>query len=279
LSVSGSCPECSLPIRATLLAVVDPHATEFQPITAPRLTAVGLALLAIASFAAALAAWGVRLHDVAVLLDVQAPAFGKLNDLLPGFAVGCTIAAAIGAIVLIKPHAKLAGWSMLGAAVSCVCIGAIALITYRVLLVIDAPRAEVYFSATPPPAVRVWLRLLSDALLLTAALGLAPNLRQLVLRSVLMRTGAVDRQTLTGLAAAIGVILLGDVMHAIATNLSEAPGDLLRLCGTLLIGLGSLLVTIGFALLIADAIRLAPVIVDRPLGIEDVLGPPRGASA
>ncbi len=42
LTVKGMCPECGTSVRATLLAVVDPMAGEFRPISFPRLTAYGM---------------------------------------------------------------------------------------------------------------------------------------------------------------------------------------------------------------------------------------------
>lgn len=278
LSVSGSCPECSLPIRATLLAVVDPLANEFQPIAFPRATAVGLIVMASAAFFGAITAWCVRLLDVAALLDVSAPGFGRLSGLLPGFVIGFTVVCGIGALSLVRPHARLDRAGVAGAMIGCACVLILAVVQHRVLMVVDLPRAQIYFTGTPPPQVRVWLRIVGDVCMLAATLGLAANMRQLVLRSVLLRTGAVDRQTMSGLAAAVGVILLGDLIQAVAPMVAESSAELLRLCGTLLIGLGSLLVTIGLALLVVDTVRLAPVVASKPLGIEDVLGPERGAS-
>ena len=49
----GTCPECGLPIQATLLSLVDPRAAEIQPIRSRRTVATGLAAWAVASYIAA----------------------------------------------------------------------------------------------------------------------------------------------------------------------------------------------------------------------------------
>ena len=44
LSIREHCPECDAPVRATILALVDPRASELKPLRRPRLTGWGLVL-------------------------------------------------------------------------------------------------------------------------------------------------------------------------------------------------------------------------------------------
>ena len=46
ISIRSVCPECGAAVRATILAVVDPHASELQPIRHPWPVAAGLVLWA-----------------------------------------------------------------------------------------------------------------------------------------------------------------------------------------------------------------------------------------
>src|SRR5690606_27754218 len=41
LSIREMCPECGIPVRATILGVIDPMADELAPIPRPRLVATG----------------------------------------------------------------------------------------------------------------------------------------------------------------------------------------------------------------------------------------------
>src|SRR5262245_48877512 len=57
LSVRAPCPECGTPVRATLLAVVDPFAGELQPVSRPRLIVAGLIAWSLGGFGSALCVW------------------------------------------------------------------------------------------------------------------------------------------------------------------------------------------------------------------------------
>lgn len=282
LSVRGSCPECGIPIRATVLAVVDPHAGELRPIRFPALTGAGLVLWSVAGALAALCIWILRASDLATLFELPVPAAGRIEDVSRLLVPALVLAAGVGSLVLVRPHAGIGRRDAWMAAAAALAYVLLAVIAFRIHAVLDVRLGVRYFGVGPRSLERVVLRLAGDGLMVLAALGLRPNLQLLVARSLLLRSGMVDRQTLTGLMGAALVAALGDGMRLLSFFVSEetgAPGaELLRLCGTLLVGLGSLLLTIGLVLLVVDSLRLRPVVVAPPLSYEDVLGNPgRGA--
>ncbi|MEL6741370.1 MAG: hypothetical protein AAFP26_12000, partial [Planctomycetota bacterium] len=60
LSITSSCPECGLAIKATLLSVVDPKAEVLAPLVRPLLVAWSLVLWSLGGVLLVLAGWGAR---------------------------------------------------------------------------------------------------------------------------------------------------------------------------------------------------------------------------
>lgn len=271
LSVRGACPECGTPVRATLLAVVDPHAAELRPLTYPRLTAVGLQIWAICGLGAAVTVWILRAGDLAHVFGLSSPPAGWQGEWIPRLVPILIAASGLGAVWLVRPHAGIPARHALAAACACGAYVLLALIAWRVNVTLDAWRASVFFGGAPRTLDRPLLRLGADALMIGAALGLRFNVSALVARSMLLRSGNVDRQTLTAIAGAVGVAALGDLLHIASALMEPWRGELIRLIGTMLIGLASTLVTIGLMGVVWDCVRLWPVIIAPPLALEDLL--------
>lgn len=274
LTVRGNCPECGLPIRVTLLAVVDPKAKELQPIHFPLATAAGLLLWAGAGVLAALGVWVVRGGDVAEVFGLSWQEPSWMAEWLPRFITSCVVFSGVGAISFVRPHRRIPPRQVLAAAAGVACYAPLAWIAWRVHGVLDTSVPHPFFGpggghVTPQ---RTALRLFAGVLVVAIALLLRPNGRLLVARSMLMRSGRVDRQTFLALAASAGVAAIGDVLQLVSIELPEGAGELMRLCGSLVVGLGSLLLTIGLLNLLIDALRIRPVVVAAPLSLEAALG-------
>ncbi len=272
LSVRGACPECGIPVRATLLAKVDPHATEIQPLRFARLTAVGLIAWSFSALAAALACWLLRGADVAHVFGFARPAPGWTGEHLPRAVPVLVLFSGLGACALVRPHAQIPRRNVAAALMACGAYLALAVIAWRVLVEIDAWNAAAFFGGGARSIERPLLRAGADVLIAAIALGLRPNARLLVARSLILRSGNVDRQTLAALAGSAAVAMLGDLLHVGASLLDPSKAELIRLMGTMLIGLGSTLLTIGLIGVAWDCVRLWPAIVARPLALEDVVG-------
>ena len=103
--------------------------------------------------------------------------------------------------------------------------------------------------------------------------GLRPNARDLSSRSLLLRKGVVDRQRLRAMAAVLGLAIAGDLLHLLASNTDLR---ILWLAGTGLIAVGSMLLTVGLAGAVADALRIAGVIIEPPPGPREAISAPAG---
>jgi hypothetical protein len=128
-----------------------------------------------------------------------------------------------------------------------------------------------YFTGDGMLTDRVWMRLAMGALMVAALFCLRPNARLLAARSLLLRMGRVDRQTMRAMALAVGVGMLGDVLHLAGPWL---PGSTVRIAeslGDFLIAVGAMLFTIGLVGVLLDVLRVAPVLLRPPLSISRLL--------
>lgn len=277
LSVRSVCPECGLAIPATLLAKVDPHAAELKPIVWRVPIALGLVVWAAAGLLAACILWLLRTEDLATLFGVATPVSEGVSHRLGELAVTLVGISGLGSIAFIRPHAGIPGRQVFFAAVAVVAYIPMVIALHRLVSVFNIAIPTPYFGASPVSVTRVLLRLAIGACLIVIALGVRPNARLLVARSMLLRSGKVDRQTLYGFAGAVGVAMLGDLIHLASTMGIGSLGSIARLTGTALIGVGSLLTTFGLLGLFIDGVRILPAIITTPIGERDVLGPRTGS--
>lgn len=269
LSVRTKCPECGLPVSTTILTVVDPRASELQPINAPLLVAGGLVLWSAGAVAAAVGAW-------TLIADTASRAF--LNGALVGeWAVWLVLAgvllSGVGAIALVRPHAQIAGWAVASAAAGVVLYLPLAFAVWQIHGVLDPVLGgPVYFELRAGLGERTAWRLMACAMIMLIVVLLRPNARLLAGRSMLMRTGRVDRQTMLVLVVALGVAMVGDLTHLVVSGLHGPVPDAARVVGTVLIGVGSALFTVGLVGVMIDCLRICRVVLKPPISYRDILG-------
>lgn len=268
LSVRGPCPECGLPVRATLLMVVDPRARELEPIPSPRLTAAGLLMWSGFALVAALLTWILRFSGSAAA-STGGPS--RAAEWAPPAATACILLSGIGALALVSPHGGIARRSVLWAAAGVAAYLPLAASYWYLHGVLDPASRPAYFHGAGPEPERSVLRLAIAALLILIILGLRLNARLLAARSFLLRTGRADRQTMAALAAAVGVGAIGDALYLLSGVTQGSVSDLAQLASIFLIALGSLLQTLGLAGIFFDCWRLAPVILEPPPTLRDLL--------
>lgn len=268
LSIKGNCPECGLPVRATLLSMVDPHALELQPIERPRLVAVGLLLWAFGGVAAlvfGLAAWAVAIIDDGMHESVR-------TNLVLGGAMSLA-ASGLGALAIVRPHAGIPRRRMVAAT--------FALLLYPVAfrLYVDvglhaAPTSGASLLAVwSEGADTMWWRAerLGLWLVLAAATWLLrPNLRLLASRSLVIRSRRVDRQTLAATVAAMLIAGAGDAI-GLSAGLAGDWGATLALFAEVFVGLGMVLLALGLSGVAIDTVRLLPAVLHRPLTMSDIV--------
>lgn len=278
LSVRAVCPECGTPVRATILAKVDPYAGVLRPLDRPRLTAAGFVLWAAAALVATGLTWSLR------IADAYAAFSGIPGARLEGVVLAatiCIVLSGLGSLVLIRPHSGIARWQSWAAAAGAVATFAMAGLYWRLHGGFDMAHLPPYFTGDRAPPERTLLRLLVGSVLLVILVGLRPNARLLAARSLLLRMGRVDRQTMLAMVAALGIAAAGDALHLLA---SLEPGGeglvrILAIGGEALIAVGSMLLTVGVLGMAVDNWRVAPVLLRPPLAMGEVVGPEPGVGA
>ncbi|MBL0928078.1 MAG: hypothetical protein IBJ11_10575 [Phycisphaerales bacterium] len=266
LSVRGVCPECGTAVRGTILYTVDPLADEFQPMTRPRLTAACLVAWAAAGFIAILASW------VIALVSIANERFGLAFSPAPLFPVVILAAAASGIsmIGLIRPSIATNTGKMLLATAAMAVYGPLVWVLWQIHA-LDAIGRPVYFHQ-PVGEQRELLRLLMGACMLVVFVAVRPNARDLVRRSLVLRTGRVDRQTLIGLAIAAAIAMLGDTLRLASLYLATDAGTLIEGVGAILVAIGSLFLLIGAGGALVDAARISRVILAPSPSLKQILG-------
>ncbi len=268
LSIKGNCPECGLPVRATLLRMVDPDAIELQPVGRPRLVAIGLLLWAVGSFAALV---------TGVLIWAGITIDGLLNEAAREslVLVGAVVlgVSGLGALAIVRPHGGISRRRVL-ASVLAVLLYPLAVKLYADVGLYATPESGSSLLAVwaEETAVSRW-RVERLCLWLTLALGawlLRPNLRLLASRSLVLRSKRVDRQTIAATIAAMLIAAAGDAIGLAVGAMGDWAAPL-ALLSAVLVGLGVVLLALGALGTVMDTIRLLPAVLQPPLAIGDVI--------
>ncbi len=268
LSILTVCPECGTPVRGTILATVDPHARELSPIHFPILTAFSLILWGVSCLAAALSILLLRSEEIVRALGGPDLSLALEWRSVPAFALAM---AGLFAIAFVRPHAKISLLHSLAAALACLAHLPLAYLTWHIHAVIDTAAASPFTAIDPRwGPLRSLLRLGCAACIAVIILGIRPNGRLLVSRSLLMRTGRVDRQTLLVILSAVGLAALGDVLRLGAPGLPTDRSDLLAGLGGAVIAVGSFLTLLGLGGVLIDTLRLRHSIIAPPLHLDTI---------
>lgn len=259
LSIRGVCPECGTTVQAAIRAVVDPNARELQPIAHPRLAAAAVVAWMLGALLAALMCWLTHLLDLLSVAGMRTspPSMLRVLVSLP-LAV-----SAIGAISLVRPHARIPRWQSV-----CAAVAVLLYVPLGWLLDLHSVRHVQRIGGTvltnwrptwPLTMEVVWSCVLVAAILVL----LRPNARLMVARCVLLRTGRVDRQTMWAMAFSALVIAIGQVIGQVSIGAAGLGGTVGVTFGTILMVIGGGLLTIGLFGSVFDALRIARAIV-RP---------------
>ncbi len=270
LSIRAMCPECGTNVRATILAVIDPRASELQPIRFPRLVALGVVAWNAGAAGAALLAWLPQVTDLASLLGIRVQ---PRPNVTLGLIIGLIISA-LGGLALVRPHARIKPWMSAAAA------GAVLLYIPLIWSVWEAQRYATPRGPLHAPAGGLELAAFSALLIGAIIFAQRPMARLLVARSLVLRTGKVDRQTLYAVAGASMVAALGAIILRLAPDSPAVLAEAARGIGVMLLAIGALLVTIGLLGSMLDSARIAQAILAPRPTLRQVLthGAPRPRS-
>ncbi len=270
LSVRGRCPECGTAVRATILHAVDPFAAVLRPIGARRWVATGLMVWTVGALAAGGLTWLLRATDVAI----EAGLNPGMERWLAQAAAACLALSGIGALALVRPHGGLSVAGIAGAALGVAAYGPLVWLYWTLHGRFDPVHVRPYQRLDVVLGDRAELRLAMAGVAAAVLVGLRPNVRMLVTRSLLLRKGRVDRQTMLAMLVALAVGALGDSIHLLADRPSWAT-----VVGTFLIAVSSMFVTVGLAGAVADAWRIALAVLTPAPSLQQVMGPARDSPA
>ena len=263
LTVRGVCPECSTPIRVTILYAVDPNADAFREI--PRGSLMGGVLVGVMG----------SLTGAIVLAWLSLIGTALARTLV--WAWGSEIArwSASGVIILVGMASALMLFLM-GATnpdrpvqragvVLAVAGGLLLAVCGAVVVVPDAMglRPGVAYFGSDVSVDRVIGRIGSAVAVLMILFGLRPLLLELHERSALLRTGKKGRQRHNAVLGAVAVSVAGDLLRLVSTRMSSG-GTLLEATGSLAALVGSGLLALGLAGLLWNALQIRDALAHPP---------------
>ena len=266
LSIRSSCPECGVPVRATILGIVDPHAEELTPLSHPRLTAIGLLMWSFGAMISVLMVWCMRSAEV--LRDIGVSAWMPSRFAWAG--VGGLMISMIGAATLIRPHPGVTRREALRCSIGVSLYAALLFVYHAIYIGHDVISPSPIFAPGGDALGRSVLRVLMFLLVAGIVWGVRPAALGLAVRSVIVRTGRVDRQSLLAVLASLGIAALG-VLLSIATHFSPVSiADIISIVSVVVISLGSVLFTVGMVNICIDTVRIYPVLVRPGVGLGDI---------
>ncbi len=272
LSIRAVCPECGMPLRATLLAVVDPLASEFKAIANPRLIAMGVVLWGFGALGAAVASFLDSAGNLVPELKTWLPQWGRAS----WFVAALAALSGVGAAAFIRPHDGIASSGRRKAL-----LGVVLYVPLCLLLAYERGAAAwmPHSMWSAPSGAEAYTGIALCSLVVLILILLRPNARLLAARSLLMRSGRVDRQTMRTVAAVLGLCIAGYLCGIAAAMGSGPMFDLIATIGGLLLLVGWAMFLLGLAGIAYDCALLRGVIVDPPLTLTDLLSPDRGERA
>ena len=267
LSIRSMCPECGTNLRATILALVDPQASELRPIVFPRLISAGVVMWAFGAVAVAMMAWLPQAADVLRLLGV------RVNRPSAGLGVMLGLGtSAVGSIVLIRPHAGIERAHSLMALLATLVYVPLGWAMWRYHAAVDAHGGQRYITGWSPTREMSFTLAAACAMVAGIILLQRPNARVLVARSMVMRTGRVDRQTLFAMAIAAMLMAVGSLLGVVDVGVGASTmRDVSRSIGVVLIAFGGVMLTIGALGSLLDCARIAGAILIPKVSVRQVI--------
>ncbi|MBL4590860.1 MAG: hypothetical protein JKY96_02755 [Phycisphaerales bacterium] len=265
LSIRVCCPECELPIRATILSVVDPHAEQITPLSFPRFTGIGMQMWSIGALVAVMMIWILRISELLRNLVV----LQWKPWWIPWIGLVAIVCSALGAVGMLHPHRRVRRVDALRAAVGVAAYAPLFFI-YSSLYRFDRASISPLLNPGDSSLDRSVYRLMMFICVAIILWGLRPNAVGLAIRSVVVRTGRIDRQSMYAVIVSFFVAAVGDVLNIIGMQLGGGIGDVLAAIQIVLISLGSVLLTLGIINIVMDTLRLYPVIVRPGVALSDV---------
>jgi hypothetical protein len=178
----------------------------------------------------------------------------------------------VGAIGLVRPHANMPRAGRWWAAAGVVLYLPLIYLLWRLAFVEHGPPGPGEWWIATKGGEIGRLAVAIDVLLMAILVVLRPNARMLAARSLLMRQGMVDRQTMRSVALVLLLCVFGQVLGVIARVQGES---LIGFAGGVIDSVGGMFFVIGLFGIAADCLRMHRVIASQPLSLDDLLSPAR----
>lgn len=266
LSIRSNCSECGIPVRATILGIVDPHADELSSLFKPLLTAIGLNLWSIGAMIAVLMIWVLRCAEV--LREFAGTTWTP--TLAPWIGLGGLGVSLIGALTLIRPHKQINRMEAIRTAIGVSLYAPLMVVYNSVYLGYDAVSPSPMLDPGSSTVERSVLRIAIFIIAAGIIWSIRPQAVGLAVRSVVVRTGRVDRQSLLAVLASLGVAAFGDIIHVLGSLIAFGFDDVLSIVSIAVIALGSALFSVGMINICLDTIRLYPILKRPGVGLSDI---------
>jgi hypothetical protein len=263
LSIRSNCSECGIPVRATILGIVDPHADELSPLIAPRMTAIGLNAWSYGAMIAVAMIWVLRISD----LIENVTGSGWSMALIPWIGIGGLAVSMLGGLTMIRPHRMVGRLEAVRSAMSVSLYGPLIFVYLTLYHQEQSANPSQFFQLSLNGAA---LRVVMFLLIAGIIWGLRPQAVGLAIRSVVVRTGRVDRQSLVAVLTALGIAAVGDVIMIASLFFGPGIGDVLTITSFVVIVLGSVLFSVGLINICIDTARLYPILVRPGVGLGDI---------
>ncbi|HVZ94226.1 MAG TPA: hypothetical protein VG797_06925 [Phycisphaerales bacterium] len=268
LSVRGVCPECGTAVRGTILYRVDPRAEEFTPIRRRRLVATCLVMWSSGALAAAATLWLPRLCEAwaTVTKSLNTPTV-ELAGRAAAVLAGLSGLSLLGVVRPTRETPIRKSLAMVGAVL------AHGPLVWSMLVIdrIDATRPIAYFTDSPS-IERIVLRLVEAVSMVVILLGVRPVARDLVKRSLVLRTGRVDRQTILAMSGVVVIGAIGDLLRLWTAVSPRGEVWLPAAIGTLIVAFTSVLLTLGLVSALVDSARIHKAILIPSPSLEKLTG-------
>ncbi len=264
LRVGGACPECGEAVLRSVLAVIDPRASGLPTLRNPRMVAHGLFGL-IASLAMAAVLLVPRPLAARLELSLGGPP-GRWLSVVPAWlplaSAGLFVLALVFVAMLAPPPDARADDAGVVRGIRRLRVG-------LAILAVAAAGFGIADVCPPFDAVEQGLFLLLCGAAIWTFLALRATVRVIGQRSRQYRTRVAARQGFREMAFATGVLVLGQVAAAAGGRLGVG---LLEFLGQLVAWVSLLMVLIGLAYMVVNAVWIQRALLRPPPTLAELLG-------
>ncbi|GEM_PF-6504926 len=278
---AGVCPECGIPVWPSLGPYVDPSEVRMVLLDRPKRLGMSLIAVSLAMLSSAIALWWP--YVLALVRQMNSPGAPLMPEIsvwhyvLVGVFAVAALLATLGLQHPTGAHAS----AEYRKGLNLMRIGLVVWAALHAVLVFYdtwAPRpVHEWFDLVHVDPIRTLLRLGLDGAALMMIIGFRPVVRYLARHSIPHRLGGASRQGFLAVFVAIVAVLCGDALRLLTRAfdyLGFAGGliDNAALIGTMLVLIGSAMMTLALLNLSIDSTRLARILA-RPLyRIDEVVG-------